>query len=61
MPTKESLIKFSGSQNKNKDKVLQWGLGERGREVGALGRGIMNGIEYDHNVLYKCMKFSKNR
>lgn len=48
MPTKESLIKFNGSQNKNKVKVVGRTLGERGREVGALGRGIMNGTEYDH-------------
>lgn len=61
MLTKGSLIKFSGSQNKNKDKVVGQTLGERGREVGALGRGIMDGTEYDHNVLCKCMKFSRNR
>lgn len=61
MPTEVSLIKFNGSQNKNKEKVVGRRFGARGREGGALGRGIMNGTEYDHNMLCKCMKFSRNR
>lgn len=61
MPTEVSMIKFNGSQNKNKEKVVGRRFGARGREGGALGRGIMNGTEYDHNMLCKCMKFSRNR